>query len=118
MTLCHQWSWKPHDAMKPLKTCLRDLITCAGGDGNFLLNIGPMPTGEIEPQQVDRLKEMGDWLGKYGESIHGTWGGPYKPSTWGASTFKDQTIYLHVFNWTGTDLMLPALGKTSSRQRP
>ena len=31
-----------------------------------------MPTGEIEPRQVARLKEMGAWLAQYGESVYGT----------------------------------------------
>ena len=30
------------------------LIRCAGGDGNMLLNVGPMPTGEIAPEQASR----------------------------------------------------------------
>ncbi len=55
------------------------MITCAGGDGNLLLNVGPMPTGEIEARQAERLKEMGAWLAKNGASIHGTRGGPFPP---------------------------------------
>ena len=34
------------------------------------------PDGEIEPDQVARLKEMGAWLAKNGEAIYGTRGGP------------------------------------------
>ena len=64
MTICHQWAWKPDDAMKSLKQCLQTLVRCAGGDGNLLFNVGPMPTGEIEPRQVERLKEMGAVAGQ------------------------------------------------------
>ncbi len=77
MTICHQWAWKPNDELKTLKQCLQTLIYCAGGDGNLLFNVGPMPTGEIETRQVERLKEMGAWMKKYGETIYGTRGGPY-----------------------------------------
>ena len=52
--------------IKSLKQCIGTLVRCAGGDGNLLFNVGPMPTGEIEPRQVERLKEMGAWLKKYG----------------------------------------------------
>ena len=45
------------------------LVVCACGDGNFALNTGPMPDGRIGPQQVERFREMGDWLRKYGESV-------------------------------------------------
>ena len=109
MTICHQWSWKPNDTMKSLQQCLQTLILTAGGNGNLLFNVGPMPDGRIEPRQVARLKEMGAWLTQYGESIYGTRGGPYKPGKWGASTRRDHRIYLHVFQWDGDTLELPAL---------
>ncbi|NLX13330.1 MAG: alpha-L-fucosidase [Phycisphaerales bacterium] len=50
MTLGDQWSWKPDDKMKTLKECLQSLVRAAGGDGNFLFNVGPMPDGRIEPR--------------------------------------------------------------------
>ena len=55
ITLGDQWAWKPNDNLKSLKTCIHLLVQSAGGDGNFLLNIGPMPDGRIEPRQVERL---------------------------------------------------------------
>jgi alpha-L-fucosidase len=85
------------------------LIGGAGGDGNILLNVGPRPDGVIDPEQASRLKDVGDWLAKYGESIYGTRGGPYKPGDWGASTRKGNRIYIHVLKWNGDPLQLPAL---------
>jgi alpha-L-fucosidase len=109
ITLCQQWAWKPGDDMKSFKEVLRTFITCAGGDGNLLLNVGPMPTGEIEPRQAARLKELGDWLRCYGQSIYGTRGGPFKPGPWGASTVRGDRVYLHLFDWPAGDLVLPSL---------
>jgi alpha-L-fucosidase len=111
MTICRQWAWKPNDTMKSLKQCLDALIRCAGGDGNLLFNVGPMPTGEIEPRQVERLKEMGAWMGKYGESIYGTRGGPFMPANGQVSTHKDNVVYVHVLTWEKESLVLPALGR-------
>jgi len=111
ITICHQWAWKPGDQMKSLKECLQTLERCAGGDGNLLFNVGPMPDGRIEPRQVERLREMGAWLGKYGETIYGTRGGPFKPGKWGASTRKGETVYLQVFEWPPNGLTLPLLSK-------
>ncbi len=106
------WAWGgDKDGVKPLAEILKMLVNCAGGDGNMILNIGPQPDGEINAQQAGRLKEMGEWLGKYGESIYGTRGGPYKPATWCASTCKDNIIYLHVFTWSGDSLVLPPISK-------
>ena len=70
-----------------------------------------MPTGEIEPGQVERLKEIGNWLSKYGQSIYATRGGPFKPGLWGASTYKDNVIYLHVFSWQDFPPLLPPISK-------
>jgi alpha-L-fucosidase len=98
MTLGDQWAWKPDDHIKSLKECVQTLVRVVGGDGNFLFNVGPMPDGRIEPGQVERLHEIGEWLRQYGESIYGTRGGPFAPDTWGAATRKGNKIYLHLLD--------------------
>jgi alpha-L-fucosidase len=106
----NQWAWGgAHDGVKPLSACLTMVISAAGGDGNLLLNVGPRPDGKIDPEQAARLKEIGEWLAKYGESIYGTRGGPFKPGKWGASTSKGNRIYVHVFRFDGDKLQVPAI---------
>ena len=97
MTIGTQWAWKPNDKIKSLKECLRTLVMTVCGDGNLLLNVGPMPDGRIEPRQADLLGQMGAWLDKYGQTVYGTRGGPFQPGQWGGSTSKDNRIYLHLF---------------------
>ncbi|MCX7047202.1 MAG: alpha-L-fucosidase [Candidatus Sumerlaeota bacterium] len=106
----NQWSWGgAKDGVKSYKACMNMLLRCAGGDGNVLLNVGPTPTGEIAPEQANRIKEMGTWLAKFGASIYGTRGGPFKPGKFGVSTHKGNTIYLHIQSWSGETLTLPAI---------
>ncbi|HWI56165.1 MAG TPA: alpha-L-fucosidase [Bacillota bacterium] len=106
----NHWAWGgANDGVKSLAACLMMLISGAGGDGNVLLNVGPRPDGMIDPEQAARLKEVGDWLAQYGESIYGTRGGPFKPGKWGASTRKGNRIYVHVFKFNGEQLDLPAI---------
>lgn len=109
MTLGQQWAWKPNNRLKSLKECIHILVQTAGGGGNLLLNVGPMPSGEIEPRQVERLREIGAWLRKNGESIYGTRGGPFRPDNWGCSTHKDNRIYEHDLKGPGNRLNLPPL---------
>ncbi|MCC6489566.1 MAG: alpha-L-fucosidase [Candidatus Hydrogenedentes bacterium] len=112
ITLGQQWGWKPEDRIKPWEECVQLLVRAAGGGGNLLLNVGPMPSGEIEARQVKVLTEIGAWLTQYGESIYGTRGGPYPPTYWGASTHRENTIYLHVFEGWESALELPGLERT------
>jgi alpha-L-fucosidase len=112
MTIGRQWAWKPNDEVKTLEQCLHSLIRSAGGDGNLLFNVGPEPDGTIEPLQVERLKEMGKWLDKYGYAIYGTRGGPFKPTDWGVSTRKGNKVYLHILKWSGNspEITIPDIG--------
>lgn len=107
-TICDQWAWKPNDKMKSLKECLIILARTTGGNGNLLLNVGPMLDGRIEARQIKRLKEIGDWLRINGEAIYGTLGGPYEPNSNFATTRKGNTIYVQVLN---TDTAAIALKK-------
>lgn len=112
MTIARQWAWKPDDEVKSLEQCLHSLIRTAGGDGNLLFNVGPKPDGTIEPIQAQRLREMGQWLAQYGNTIYGTRGGPFKPTDWGVSTRKGNKIYLHILNWQGNspEIRIPDTG--------
>ncbi len=109
MTICRQWAWKPEDSMKTFEQCIRTLVLTAGGDGNLLFNVGPMSDGRIEPRQADRLKEMGQWLGRHGRSIYGTRGGPFYPGNWGCSTHKGSTVFVHVFERDADAVLLPGI---------
>ena len=103
------WGYQPNHFPRPLKDYLQLLASAAGRDGNLLLNVGPERTGQIDGPQAVRLREIGAWLHQYGESIYATRGGPFLPGDWGVSTRRDNTIYLHVLNWPGNKLVLPAI---------
>lgn len=104
------WGYDKDAKVKPLAQLLRLLIGVAGRDGNFLLNVGPRPDGEIDPGQVQRLREIGSWLKENGESIYGTRGGPWLPGDYGVSTHKGKFLYLHILKAPeGGTVQLPNL---------
>ena len=109
MTLGTQWSWKPNDKIKSAAEVTSILAQTVGGDGNLLLDVGPMPDGRIEPRQAEVLKKVGAWMDVNGESIYGTRGGPWKPSKQIASTRKGNTVYVHILKVTRDAIELPAL---------
>ena len=60
------------DAYKDPEQVIHELIEVISRNGNFLINIGPMPDGTIPPGQVRRLRAMGDWLKINRDAIYGT----------------------------------------------
>ena len=106
----NHWAWGgSDDGVKSTAACVEMLIRAAGGNGNVLLNVGPRPDGIIDPEQAGRLKEIGTWLGRNGESIYGTRGGPFMPGKSYSSTRRGNTVYLHILAWPADTLTLPAL---------
>lgn len=95
------------DKYKSFNTLIKLLVKSTGLNANLLLNIGPLPNGEIQPQFVSRLDSMGNWLKIYGESIYGTNGGYLRTQPWGNITQTDKKMYLHVLSDTATTIELP-----------
>ncbi len=111
-TMNRSWGFNITDrGYKSTRDLVRYLVRAAGSNANFLLNVGPMPNGEIQPEFVTRLKEVGTWLERYGESIYGTRGGPLAPDLWGVTTQREGTVYVHVLDWNGPILALPPLSR-------
>jgi alpha-L-fucosidase len=108
------WSYVPNNGVKTLKECINYLVSTSCGDGNLLLDTGPMPSGDLEQSHVDRYREMGTWLTSYGESIYGTRGGPFVNGSWGGSTYKGNTIYVHLLSWNGTITLPPIPAKITA----
>ena len=109
MPLGRSWSWKPNEVLKPLAECIQSLASTAGGDGNLLLNVGPTADGVIEPEQVERLREIGAWMEQYGQTIYNTRGGPFKTTRHMAATRAGNKVYVHIFGWPDEVLFLPTL---------
>lgn len=108
-TIAGAWGYQPNKLLRPLKHYIQLLVNVVGRDGNLMLNLGPRPDGTIDPPQAERLREIGAWLRKYGESVYATRGGPYLPGDYGVSTRRGQTIYVHVLKWPEGKLLLPAI---------
>jgi alpha-L-fucosidase len=106
-TMNDSWGFRITDEhYKSTAELVRYLVRAAGMNANFLLNVGPMPNGEIQPEFVQRLTEVGKWTKQYGESIYGTRGGPLPAGPWGVTTQRGPTVYVHVLDWNQPVLAL------------
>lgn len=100
-TINNSWGFNITDrTYKSTKDIIHLLVKAAGYGTNLLLNVGPMPNGEIQPEFVARLKEVGDWLQKNGTTIYGTKAGALKPQDWGVLTEKGNQAYVHILKKT------------------
>lgn len=114
-TMNNTWGYNiTDDNFKSTTELIHYLVRAAGYGANLLLNVGPMPNGEIQPECVECLADMGSWLKKYGESIYGTQTGVFKPQEWGAATRKGNTHYIHIFNDSNLEVTFDLPGKIKS----
>jgi alpha-L-fucosidase len=99
------------------QSVLREFVTAAAREGNYLLNIGPRGDGTMTPGSQTLLNGIGAWMATYSSSIYGTTRGPYSADpAWGRSTKKPGFLYAHVFNWPSSgQLPIPQLTNTINR---
>ena len=111
-TMNNSWGFNLQDKnYKPARNLIQYLVKAAGYNSNFLLNVGPMPNGRIQPEFIGSLKEMGAWMEKNGETIYGTRGGPVSAKAWGVTTQKGNRVYVHILNPEDNNLLIPDFGK-------
>ena len=110
-TMNDTWAFKNNDHnWKSVRTLLHLLADLAGKGVNYLLNVGPTAEGEIPPESIERLQEVGKWMRTNGDAIYGTSANPFPYSfDWGSITTKGQNLYLLFKTWPGSSFSLHGL---------
>ncbi len=94
MTMGNQWSYLPNDNYKSAHRLIHLLVDIVSKGGNFLLNIGPDPSGELPAEALARLKEIGAWMAVNSEAIYKTRPiAPYKEAKTCFTSLGDGTVY-------------------------
>ncbi|MBS7648806.1 alpha-L-fucosidase [Candidatus Bathyarchaeota archaeon] len=111
MTIDESW-WGYHAGDNHLKSPLeivRILTRCVAGNGNLLFNVGPRSDGSIPEAYVRRLRVIGEWLKRNGESIYGAGAAPFGAHHLGYVTAKGNKAYIHVLYWPGREMCVAGI---------
>ncbi len=110
MTMNDSWGYhRADDDWKTPKTIVRNLVTCAQGYGNYLLNIGPKPDGSVPQESIDVLTKTGRWMDHHADLIHQAERCDVKSSEFAKFTRKGNTLYVHVYFWPGETVSIGGL---------
>jgi alpha-L-fucosidase len=71
ITMGTAWQYQPdNEVYKSGHDLIRLLFQTRAKGGNLLLNVGPMPNGELALEQENRLREIGLWMFVNSEAIY------------------------------------------------
>jgi len=115
------WGYIRHSmANKTASEVLFNLMDAVRLGGNFLLNVGPRPDGEIDEREAGILEQIGRWMQIHHPAVHGTepervydlsrgrvQGPMFQYGMW---TCRDRTGYLTLFYYPGEELVVSKVG--------
>ncbi len=108
MTINDHWGFTAaDDNHKSSRYLAHLLVRSASAGANFLLNVGPTAEGQILPVHARRLREVGRWLARHGESVYGTRAGSIAPTRESVSTRRGDAHYVHVLEYLSDCVTLP-----------
>jgi len=78
MTMNGHWGYNAYDQKwKSTEDLIRNVCDIASKGGNYLLNVGPTSLGEIPPDCIKRLAEVGEWMKVNNVAIYGSGPTPF-----------------------------------------
>jgi alpha-L-fucosidase len=110
MTMNDSWGYqRADDDWKSPKTIVSNLVECAQGGGNYLLNIGPTGDGSVPSESIATLEAVGRWMDDNGPTIYESERCKVTTSEMAGFTRKGNTLYVHVHFWPGNTVAIGGL---------
>ena len=117
LTMNNHWGYCAEDKnFKPASMLIRKLVECVSKGGNMILNVGPDASGEFPEESVKILKEIGHWMHKNEESIHGCGASGLPKPEFGRITRKGNLLYYHVTEAPVGYVYLPGIQRDKIRK--
>ncbi len=110
------WGYRKNEDYYSTSHIKKSICKALARGGNYLLNVGPKANGEIPPQAVKMLKNIGGWYSKVKESL--TMAEPLPFMVTNAGVFfsrKENTLYVHLPNSITTGIALKPIDVLPSK---
>ncbi len=118
MTMNRTWAYCPTDRdWKSGSKLIHSLVEVASRGGNLLLNVGPKPDGTFPAEALDRLEEVGGWMGAHGESVYGSTYGSTQGDGAVRTTERNGAAYVVVVKIPDDSLVRFSAGRSVSSAR-
>ena len=112
ITMNNNWGYCPTDHnYKPAPLLIKKLVECVSKGGNMILNVGPNGDGNIPPEALEILAEIGAWMDKNAPSIRNCGPAALEKPEFGRITRNENRLYFHIFENTLGALPLMGLKK-------
>ena len=104
--LSDDWGYVPRPRWKSAQRVVNTLIEIVAKGGNMVLGVGPTPEGIIEPEAVERLQTIGQWLRANGKAIYGTVTTPHyhEGNLWFTASKDGRRLYALYAHEEGTPM--------------
>jgi alpha-L-fucosidase len=112
MTINNSWAYKPKDRnFKSTDTLIRSLIEIISRGGNLLLDVGPQPDGQIQPEFVERLNAIGEWTTLNSSAIYGSTYGPIQNQDPYRTTARGASVFVFVMDPSATEVTVSSINR-------
>ncbi|WP_158827469.1 alpha-L-fucosidase [Mucilaginibacter lacusdianchii] len=109
ITMGNSWSYVPKDHYKSTHDIVQLLVKIVSRGGNLLMNIGPGPDGDWDPEAYKRLAGIGAWMKINSQGIYNSQAiAPYSEGNVFYTQAKDKSaVYAYVLS-DSEEVKLPA----------
>ena len=110
------WGYNPRnytpDLVKTPEHYIETLARISSLGGNYLLNVGPDPTGKFHPMATDYLQKIGAWVNPNRAAFEGVSQSPFAETpAWGFVTCREGKVYLIIRSGAASSTVaIPSLG--------
>ncbi len=96
---------------------VKSLAVCMHNGGNFLLNMGPLADGSVQPNDRKLFEELGGWVERNKEAVFGTLPNPFNYCDQKLSCYRGTTVYTAIHCYHGQKTVIAGIANKVKKIR-